>query len=101
MKKYEIYIGLRDQDSYEEVITTDQFAKILVDKCKDKEIGFSMVTQLGGYTHNKGYTTETSLKITLFGLGEDDVLALGKALKKTVNTDTILVTDEECEYKFI
>ena len=58
--KYEIFIGLKDKDTYEEVLTIEDFKRILVEVCFEKNICFSLLTQLGGYTHNKGYTTETS-----------------------------------------
>lgn len=99
--KYEIYIGLKDQDTMLEHFTPDDFAKMLSEQCKNKKIGFSLTTQLGGYTHNKGYVTETSLRITLFGIDESEVLLLGETLKKKINTDTIMITSEICEYSYI
>ena len=54
--KYEIQIGLKDKDSYKEILNVDTFRQILTEICTEKQIGFSMLTQLGGYTHNKGYT---------------------------------------------
>lgn len=100
-KKYEIYIGLKDQKTYEELFTVEDFAKELALHCTKKKIGFSLVTQLGGYTHNKGYVTETSVRITLFGIEEKEMRELGLALKKMVNTDTIMITCEESEYYFV
>ena len=100
MKKYEIYVGLKDQDTYTELFSTEDFMKVLSGLCKHKQIGFSMTTQLGGYTHNKGYVTETSLRITLFGIEEDEVLRLGGLLKDIINTDTILITSEDCDCRF-
>lgn len=100
-KKYEIYIGLRDQDTYTEYFSTDDFRKMLVSICSDKKIGFSLTTQFGGYSHNKGYVTETSLRITLFGISEDEVRVIGEKLKKAVNTDTIMITREDCEYYYL
>lgn len=98
--KYEIYVGLKDQETYEEIFDPEIFAKVLAKKCHNKEIGFSLTTQLGGYTHNKGYVTETSLRVTLIGVNEEEVNELGAYLKELINTDTILVTKEECEYLF-
>ena len=69
--KYEIYIGLKDKDTYEELFSVDSFKNILVEICAEKQINFSLLTQLGGYDHNKGYTTETSFRIILIGINED------------------------------
>ena len=75
-KKYEIYIGLKDKDTYKELFSAEDFAKILSSHCSRTKIGFSLVNQLGGYTHNKGYVTETSTRITLFGIEEEEKIKL-------------------------
>ena len=98
--KYEIYIGLKDKDTYEEIFDPEIFAGVLAKICHKKEIGFSLTTQLGGYTHNKGYVTETSLRITLVGINEKEVYEIAEYLKDLINTDTILITKENCEYLF-
>lgn len=99
-KKYEIYIGLKDKETYNELFSIDDFIKVLSAFCKKGKIGFSMTTQLGGYSHNLGYVTETSLRLTLFGIEESDMLKLGESLKELVNTDTIMITSEECDYYY-
>ena len=65
--KYEIFIGLKDKDTYDEILNVDVFMKILSEICTEKQINFSLLTQLGGYSHNKGYTTETSLRVIIIG----------------------------------
>ena len=99
--KYEIFVGMKDQDNYEELFTADDFKDILIDICTEKEIGFSLLTQTGGYSHNRGYTTETSLRVILIGIDEDEVQAIGERLKKLINTDTILITKTDVEYCFL
>ena len=99
--KYEIFIGLKDKDSYQETFTIDDFKDALISICTEKEINFSLLTQLGGYKHNKGYTTETSLRIIIIGINYDEVIKLGDWLKQKINTDTILVTSSDIEYAFI
>lgn len=100
-KKYEIYIGLKDQNTYIEKFSAEDFARILSEHCSKKKIGFSLTSQLGGYSHNLGYVTETSLRITLFGIEEEEMKKLAIELKKTVNTDTIMITSEETEYYYL
>lgn len=99
--KYDIFIGLKDKDSYEEYFTIKQFTELLEEYCKDKQIAFSLISQFGGYTHNKGYTTETSLKIEMIGADYEIVKELGLALKKMVNTDTIMITREKSNFEFL
>lgn len=99
-EKYELYIGLKDKETLDEIFAAEDFAKILSRQCTNKQIGFSMTAQLGGYSHNKGYVTETSLRITMFGIKEKEVYELGEKLKELINTDTIMITKEECEYYY-
>ena len=99
--KYEIFVGLKDKDSYEEVFSSEDFKNILAEICTEKEIGFSLLTQTGGYSHNKGYTTETSLRVIIIGIAEEEVRILGERLKSVINTDTILITKTEIEYCFL
>lgn len=98
--KFEIYIGLKDKETYEEIFNEEIFASILSRICLNRKIAFSLTNQLGGFAHNKGYTTETSLKITLIGSTEEIANELGETLKELINTDTILITKEEIEYYF-
>ena len=99
--KYEIFIGIKDKDSYKEILKAESFKEILVEVCTEKQISFSLLTQLGGFTHNKGYTTETSLRVIIIGISEEELMLLGMKLKELVNTDTILITKTEIEYSFI
>ena len=99
--KYEIFLGIKDKDSYLEVLSVEDFKSILMEICTEKRISFTLLTQLGGYTHGKGYTTETSLRVIIIGLDEDEVALLGEHLKKKVNTDAILITKTELEYCYM
>lgn len=99
--KYEIFVGLKDKDSYEEIFDAEDFKNILAEICTEKEIGFSLLTQIGGYSHSKGYTTETSLRVIIIGIDEEEAQAIGSRLKTLINTDTILITKTEIDYCFI
>lgn len=98
--KYEIYVGLKDKETYTEIFDPEIFAQVVAKICHRKNIGFSLTTQLGGYSHNKGYVTETSLRVTLVGVNENEVKEIGEFLKELINTDTILYTKEECDFIF-
>lgn len=99
--KYEIFIGLKDKDSYREILNVDSFRNLLTEICTEEQISFSLLTQFGGYTHNKGYTTETSLRVIIIGIAEEELVRLGAKLKELINTDTILITKTEIEYSFM
>ena len=99
--KYEIFVGLKDKDSYQEFFSVNDFKDILAEICTEKQISFSLLTQLGGYAHNKGYTTESSLRVVLVGVEEDEVVRLGERLQEVINTDTILITKTEMDFCFL
>ena len=99
--KYEIFIGLKDKDTYDEIFSVSSFTDILSGICEKRQISFTLLKQFGGYTHNKGYTTETSLRVVIIGINEDEITLLGEKLKKIINTDTILITKTEIEYSFL
>lgn len=99
--KYEIFVGLKDKDSYEEIFSVNKFKEILAEICTEKQISFSLITQLGGYTHNKGYTTETSLRVIIIGINEEELVQLSVKLKEMINTDTVLITKTDIEYSFM
>ena len=99
--KYEIFIGLKDKDSYEELFSINDFKNILSEICVEEKIGFSLISQVGGYTHNKGYTTETSVRIIIIGITEEEATILAERLKSKVNTDTVLITKTLVESCFI
>lgn len=99
--KYEIFVGIKDKDSYLEVLSVEEFKDILTEICTEKQISFTMLTQHGGYTHGKGYTTETSLRVVIIGLNDHEVELLGQRMKKKINTDAVLITKTEIEYCYI
>ena len=99
--KYEIFVGIKDKDSYEELLSVDDFKNILMEICLEKQINFSLITQLGGYTHDKGYTTETSMRVVIIGANEEEIRKIADWLKMRINTDTVLVTKTKIEYCFM
>lgn len=99
--QYEIYVGLKDKDSYQEILTEDDFKDILTEICMEKEVAFSLLTQFGGYSHQKGYTTETSFRIILLGLDEEEITLMSQKLKEKINTDTVLITKTDVDYMFV
>ena len=89
--KYEIYIGIKDKDSYEEILSVEDFKNILCEICTNKEINFSLLTQTGGYKHGKGYTTETSLRIIIIGIDEENNYYIAEATPRD-NVEALVVT---------
>ena len=99
--RYEVFVGIKDKDSYIEHLDVSDFKRILTEICTEKKISFSLIKQMGGYTHGKGYTTETSLRVILIGIREEEVHRLADELKRIINTDTVLITKSDIEYCYV
>lgn len=95
--KYDIYIGLKDKETYSEYLTTSDFKQVLDKYCSDHKIAFSLTTLRGGYAHNRGYVTENSLKVELIGADYEIVQKMALWLKQKINTDTVMITKEEID----
>ena len=91
-----------NNDSFQKGIKYEiSFMDILSEICEKRQISFTLLKQFGGYTHNKGYTTETSLRVVIIGIHEDELTLLGKKLKEIINTDTIMITKTDIEYSYM
>ena len=103
MEKYEyqIFIGCDDKHLKREYVPQKELIDIVVNFFKRNNVDFSLFKMSGGYTHGKGYTTETSLRIIIIGINEQEVKLLSQKLKERINTDEVLITKTEIEYCFI
>lgn len=95
--KYDIYIGLKDKETYSEYLTTNDFKEVVDHYCNENKIAFSLSTLRGGYKHNKGYVTENSLRVELIGADYEEVKKMALWLKERINTDTVMITKEEID----
>ena len=98
--KYDIYVGLIDQDDYTELISVNSFTDMLTAYCTENRAAFSLSVLKGGYAHNKGYVIENSLKVELIGADYDFVKSTAQWLKEKVNTDTVMITKEDIFIQF-
>lgn len=100
-EKYDIYIGLKDKETYTEYLTTSDFKRVLENYCGENKIAFSLITLRGGYKHNKGYVTENSLRVELVGADYQIAKKMAVWLKEKINTDTVMITKENVEAVYI
>ena len=90
--KYEIIIGLKDKNTYKQMLSTEKFVKIVKSVCKRKYIGYSMHVMEGGYIHRNGtYINEKSLNITFYYITKKQVLEIASILKKLFNQESVIV----------
>ncbi len=97
--KYEIYVGLVNRTTMREA-TLEEVSKLINSVFKERRIGFSVVRQLGGYSHEYGYSTENSIRVTLFDITEDEVERIAMKLKEGLVTDAVLITHEDCDFYY-
>ena len=99
LTKYEIYVGLVNRTTMREA-TLEEVSELINSVFKERKIGFSVVRQLGGYSHEYGYSTEKSIRVTLFDITEDEVENIAMKLKEGLVTDAVLITREDCDFYY-
>ena len=94
--KYEIIIGLKDKDTYEQILPTSKFISIVTSICKSNNIGYSIHTMDGGYIDNNGvYIQEKSLNISLMYVTRKQVLKIANILKDLFNQESVIVLEQK------
>ena len=95
-KQYDILIGLKDKDTFEQLLSTGKFIEIVSNICEQNRVGFSIKKMNGGYiTKNGKYIKENSLNLTLNGITEIQAIKIAQSLKELLNQECILVTKNE------
>ena len=96
--KYEIIIGLKDKDTYLQMLPTSKFVEIVTSVCKRHKVGYSIHTMDGGYIHENGtYIEETSLSISMVYITKKQALEIAKHLKALFNQETVIVLEQETD----
>lgn len=99
LTKFEIYVGLVNKTTLREV-TLEEVGALINSIFKERKIAFSIVRQLGGYAHEYGYSTENSIRVTLFDITEGEVENIAMKLKEGLVTDAVLITREVCDFYY-
>lgn len=101
INRYDLYLGCKDKDSFNDTFTVEKIKNNLVNICGDKKIGFHMSDLLGGYLHDSGkYVLEKSLKITFMGeIDEDIITKIANILKKEYNQESIMAMKKVIQVK--
>lgn len=90
--EYQIYIGCRDPQSSDELISADELRKMLAWFFSQNKISFSVYSAKGGYLHKDGrFISENSLCINLIGDYDLDIIRLTKNLSMFMNQECSLV----------
>lgn len=91
LNKFNLYVGLNDQTTKKQEVTTDYAKDIVNNVCGDCSI--QEIT--GYYTHDNGEKVkENTLKVELLFKSEDEVRLYCQDLKKLLNQESIAVNKE-------
>ena len=102
MKRYTLSIGLNDKDTKQQRHSTIEAYKIVENILVDKVGGGSIFEGRGVYKHKDGkIIVEHSLQVILFDCSENQALEVIKATKQALNQETIALTTEIVESRFV
>ena len=72
MKKHELSIGLNDQNTLTQLISTQDAINSIVDYCRTYKRAFTLTTATGGYTMDNGeFTVENTIRIEFLQFTDD------------------------------
>ena len=101
-RQAEIYVGLNDSKTHEQMYEKEKYISILKNVCKSYQTAFSYDVINGGYFHEDGtYVEETSLCLTLLDTEEETVREIAKDLCAFFNQESVMVVYSNPEVEFI
>ncbi len=102
MRRTEIYVGLNDAQSHEQIFKTEKYLSILKKVCYSYHVAFSVHTVDGGYFHEDGsFVEERTLALTLMDVPEETVKEIAKDLCVFFHQESVMVADAVSEVYFI
>ena len=98
----QIFIGLNDSETKQQKLSTDRYAAILKEVCKDFGAPFSFNVIDGGYIHDDGeYTEEKSIVLTFIDLPQETVDEIAKEMCVLFHQESVLVTTDRIRVRSI
>ncbi len=99
--EYQIYIGCRDSQLQNEIISEDELREMIIQFFRRKKIDFSLFSAKGGYLHEDGtFISENSLCINIIGSYDLDIIKLAKSLSMYMNQECSLIVKDSIEAEF-
>ena len=97
-KKYELYVGLFDEDSKKQEIDTISAYKILQKEAMERFDGATLTSSTGIYKHEDGtIVVEPTLKIELLFCSKEAVKDYVNFIKKVLNQESVAVQVSEID----
>ena len=101
-RQSEIYVGLNNAKTHEQMFERDRYISVLKNVCKSYRTAFSFDVINGGYFHEDGtYVEETSLCLTLLETDEDTVREIARDLCVFFDQESVMVIYSDPEVEFI
>ena len=101
-KRFTISVGLNDKDEKSQKIQTERVLRLVMHCCRGYSMAFSSYLQDGGYIHDNGeYVLEKSVCIVLIDPEPTLIEELARDLCAFLNQESVMVTTEEIECRFI
>ena len=102
MKKFTLYIGLHDQKTKQQEITTIDAFKVVANIFQNTTGGATITEAMGVYTYNDGtIAIEPSLRCEIFGADIEQVYTAISQIKAALNQEKIALEETEVNSKFI
>lgn len=102
LEEAQVYIGLNDADTKEQLLETEEYISALKSICRTHEVPFSFDVIEGGYMHDDGeYTEETSIVLTFIDVSQETVDAIAKELCALFNQESVLITVDRIRVRSI
>lgn len=99
--EYQIYIGCKDGQTKEEVVTEEELRNLICAFFEKKHIDFSLVPLKGGFLHDTGeYVIEDTLCINIITDNEEGIISLAKDLSMFMNQEYSLITKNNLYTQF-
>ena len=99
--EYQIYIGCRDSQLQDEIISEEELREMVLQFFGRKKIDFSMFSTKGGYLHQDGtFIIENTLCINIIGSYDLDIIKLAKSLSMYMNQECSLVVKDCIKAEF-
>lgn len=101
MKKFILYVGLNDQVTKRQEITTLDAYKVATNIFVEYTGGATISEARGIYTHDDGtIVTETTLRCEIFGANAEQIEKAASQLKIALNQESIAIEEVETNSRF-
>lgn len=100
--EYQIFIGCRDSELHDEVVSEDELRETVTQFFRQREIGFSVLSAKGGYLHTDGrFIYESTVLINIIDSNDLDIARLARGLSMFMNQERVLVIKDvvKTEYR--